>query len=225
MKNINRVDFLKRSNKTLEAIIDMLDKLSDIKLADLDQKRTALVIIDMINGFTKEGALKSSRVEEITPAIAKLSALCDQKDIQKVVFADCHTEESPEFMSYPVHCLKGSYESEIVDEIKSIGGYELIEKNSTNGFLEEKFHMWLDKNKQLDTFVLTGDCTDICVLQFALTLKTWFNMKNIKARVIVPIDLVETYDLGMHDAELMNVMALYNMIINGIEVVKTINAI
>lgn len=225
MKNINRGDFLQKSNKTLEAIVDMIDKLPDINLTDLDQKRTALVIIDMINGFAKEGALKSSRIEAIAPAIAKLSALCDQLEIQKVAFADCHPEESPEFASYPVHCLKGSYEAEVVDEIKNIGGYELIEKNSTNGFLEEKFKMWLVKNKHLDTFILTGDCTDICVLQFALTLKTWFNMKNIKTRVIVPIDFVETYDLGMHDAELMNVMALYNMIINGIEVVKAINDI
>ncbi len=225
MKKIDKTDFLEKSKKTLEEIIDMLEKLPSIRLNDLNQKKSALVIIDMINGFIKEGALKSSRVEEIILDIAKLSATCDRLGIQKIAFADCHTEESPEFEAYPMHCIKGSYEAEIVDEIKKVGGYRLIEKNSTNGFLEEEFTRWLSENKEIDTFILTGDCTDICVLQFAITLKTWFNMKNIKARVIVPIDCVETYDLGMHDAYLMNVMALYNMIINGVEVVKTIKDI
>jgi hypothetical protein len=31
--------------------------------------------------------------------------------------------------------------------------------------------------------------------------------------------MVETYDLGTHNGDLMNVMALYNMLGNGIEVV------
>lgn len=44
-------------------------------------------------------------------------------------------------------------------------------------------------------------------------------MQNKKARVIVPVNTVETYDLGLHDGDLMNIMALYNMMINGIEVV------
>ncbi len=37
--------------------------------------------------------------------------------------------------------------------------------------------------------------------------------------MIVPANTVETYDLGLHSGDLMHVMALYNMIINGIEVV------
>ncbi|OPZ83964.1 MAG: hypothetical protein BWY74_04327 [Firmicutes bacterium ADurb.Bin419] len=47
-------------------------------------------------------------------------------------------------------------------------------------------------------------------------------MKNQKYRVIVPVNAVDTYDLGAHNGDLVNVMALYNMIINGIEVVKDI---
>ena len=47
-------------------------------------------------------------------------------------------------------------------------------------------------------------------------------MQNKKARIIVPIEAVDTYDLGVHDGELTNVMALYNMIINGVEVVRAV---
>ncbi len=222
MKNVNRNEFMKRSEQTLGEILDILDGLNVISLSELPGKQTALVIVDMINGFAREGALKSSRVEEIIPDIVKLSENCDKMGIKKLAFADCHTEASPEFGSYPVHCMAGTCEAEVVDEIKAVGGYMLIPKNSTNGFHEEEFRKWLDENPQLDTFIVVGDCTDICIQQFAITLKTWFNMQNKKYRVIVPVNAVETYDLGAHYGDLVNIMALYNMIINGIEVVKEI---
>ena len=219
---INNNDFIKRSTKALEEILDMLEGLPELHLKDLQYQNAALVIVDMINGFAKEGALSSPRVEKIIPKIVELSKLCDNLEITKLAFADCHTEASPEFDAYPEHCMKGTNESEVVDEIKEIGGYTLIPKNSTNGFLEEKFQNWLSENQNIDSFIITGDCTDICVQQFAITLKTWFNMQNKKARIIVPINAVDTYDLGVHDGELTNVMALYNMIINGVEVVRTV---
>jgi nicotinamidase-related amidase len=109
-----------------------------------------------------------------------------------------------------------------VDELKDLGGWTLIPKNSTNGFLEPAFQEWLAKNEAIDTFIVTGDCTDICIQQFAITLKTWFNRKDRKSRIIVPIDAVDTYDLGLHSGDLMHVMALYNMIGNGVEVVSGI---
>ena len=171
-------------------------------------------------GSAREGALKSSRVEEIIPAITELSKLCDKSGIVKLAFADCHATESPEFEAYPTHCLLGTNEVEIVDEIKEIGGYKLIPKNSTNGFHEEEFKKWLQENPQISNFIITGDCTDICIQQFAITLKTWFNKLNQKARVIVPINAVGTYDLGLHNANLMDLMALYNMTINGVEVIQ-----
>lgn len=55
---------------------------------------------------------------------------------------DSHQKSSQEFITYPPHCLKGSEESEIIEELKIIGGYQLIEKNSTNGFLEPDFQVY-----------------------------------------------------------------------------------
>lgn len=222
MRMINKKDFIENSIKTLDGIFDEIENRPVIRLKDLKGKESAFVIVDMVNGFAREGALMSPRVEELIPEVTELSKACDKMCIQKVAFADCHTEASPEFDSYPVHCMKSSSEGEIVDEIKDIGGYILIPKNSTNGFFEEGFQKWFDENQQINTFIVTGDCTDICVQQFAVTIKTWFNMKNKKSRIIVPVNAVETYDLGFHDGDLMNMMALYNMMINGIEIVKSI---
>ncbi|HEX9060447.1 MAG TPA: isochorismatase family cysteine hydrolase, partial [Clostridia bacterium] len=188
----------------------------------LKSKNTCLVIIDMINGFTREGTLKSPRIEAIIPQIADLSLAAHKAGMTRIAFADCHTDKSFEFESYPVHCKAGSSESEIVDELKEIKGYHLFNKNSTNGFLEPEFEKWLLQNEDLDTFIITGDCTDICVMQFAVSIKTWFNLNDRKSRVIVPLNAVETYDLGIHNADLMNMFALNSMIGNGIEVVSEI---
>lgn len=222
MRMINKSEFLKSSIEALGEVFDMLGKLPAIQLKDLQGKQTALVIVDMVNGFVREGMLKSPRVEGLIPEIVELSKACDEMCITKLAFADCHTKASPEFDAYPAHCMIGTSEGEIVDELREIGGYTLIPKNSTNGFLEEAFQKWFKENKHIDTFIITGDCTDICVQQFAITLKTWFNMQNKKVRIIVPINAVETYDLGLHKGDLMNVMALYNMMINGIEVAQEV---
>lgn len=220
MKMINKNEFIESSVKTLGEIFDILAKLPAIQLKDLQGKQTALVIVDMINGFVREGALKSPRVEGLIPEIAKLSKTCDELHITKLAFADCHTIASPEFDAYPEHCMIGTSEGEMVDELRELGGYTLIPKNSTNGFQEAAFQQWLKENEHINDFVITGDCTDICIQQFAVTLKTWFNMQNKKVRIIVPINTVDTYDLDLHNGDLMNVMALYNMMINGIEVVQ-----
>ena len=84
----------------------------------------------------------------------------------------------------------------------------LIEKNSTNGFLEPVFAAWLRDNPDIDTYVVAGDCTDICVLQFVLAAKAWHNARNRPLRLILPIDLVDTFDAPGHPADLMNLAAL-----------------
>ena len=122
MKNIyKKSEFLKSSVQALEGILDSFEKLPEIELNSLPAEETALIMVDMINGFTREGALKSSRVEGLIPEISRLSRRCESLQIKKLAFADCHTEGSPEFEAYPTHCLKGTYERKIVDEIKKAG--------------------------------------------------------------------------------------------------------
>lgn len=222
MKNINKTDFLNNSIKTFEKIYDLINAQPEVKFNDFTKDSSALMIIDMINGFVREGALKSERAVKIIPDLVELSKACDKQKITKLAFADNHTHASPEFNSYPEHCIEGSNEVEIIDEIKKIGGYKLIYKNSTNGFLEEEFQNWLKENPNIENFIITGVCADICIQQFSITLKTWFNKLNKKSRIIVPINMTDTYDLDVHNGDLMKITSLYNMLINGVEVVKAV---
>ena len=218
----NRNEFMEKSVSTLNSMLDIVDNLPSLSLDSIDKENTALIIIDMINGFAREGLLKSHRVGDLIPEIARLSEEFDKHSIAKIAFADCHTNESPEFESYPPHCIADTSESSVVNELKDIGGYLLISKNSTNGFLEESFQNWLGRNDHINNFIVVGDCTDICVDQFSKSLKAYFNMKNKKVRVIVPVNAVDTYDLDVHNGDLLNIVSLYSMMVNGVEIVKEI---
>lgn len=212
----------KKALDALEEMKKFLDERPHLDIKELNSKETVLVIVDMINGFCKEGNLSSPRIKALIPETERILRLCKENEIKAIAFADSHSEDSPEFSSYPSHCVRGTWESEVVDELKEVAELKIINKNSTNGFLEDEFQDWLKNNPQIKNFIIVGDCTDICVEQFANTLKAYFNMKNIKARVIVPISAVETYDLGYHYAELLNIVALMIMAGNGVEIVKTV---
>lgn len=212
--------FLQNSNGIISQIYDKFEKVKSINLNDFDYNKTVLIIIDMVNGFTKGGVLSNKRILSINNKIADLSKICSKLGIQKIAFADSHSKNNPEFKNYPKHCLKGEWESNITDEIKESGDYLLIEKNSTNGFIEPKFTKWLINNNGINNFIIVGNCTDICIEQFSLCLKAYYNMKNENKNIIVVKDLVETYNTDFHYSELMSLMSLYNMSANGIDVVS-----
>jgi nicotinamidase-related amidase len=198
-----------------------LEGKPSLKLSELDPNHTVLVVVDVINGFAKEGALASSRVGEIVPNVKRLMQMATANDIKTVAFADCHNENSIEFESFTPHCLENTSESKLVDEIQTLE-YTLINKNSTNGFHAPNFQKFLAENPNLDSFIVCGDCTDICVLNFCLTLKTYFNQMDKPCKIVVPMDCVETYDAPSHSAELMNLASFKLMENSGIAIVSTV---
>ena len=203
----------------LNSLKNNLDNLPIMNLSDLNLSNTDLFIVDINNGFAKGGALYSPRIENLINPIVNF-AKSVSKDIKSIVaFTDYHTKESIELLSYPTHCIENTIECEIVDELKSIDNIKIVKKNSTNGFFALN-NLTFDNT---DNIIIIGDCTDICIYQLAITLKSYFNQNNINKNIIVPINLVDTYNIdNVHPAELLNIVFLNSMIQNGIEVVKEI---
>lgn len=203
----------------LNSLKNNLDNLPTLNLSDLQLNKTELFIVDINNGFAKEGNMYSSRVNNLINPIVNFTKSIS-KDIKSIIaFTDYHTDESVELLNYPTHCLKDTIECEIVDELKSIDNIKIVKKNSTNGFFALSN---LDFNNT-DNIIIIGDCTDICVYQLAITLKSYFNQNNISKNIIVPINLVDTYHVdNVHPAELLNIVFFNSMIQNGIKVVKEI---
>jgi len=200
------------------SLLASFEAAADVELGGLDPSRTAVFVVDMVNGFAREGAMASPRVEKLIGPIAALIRRCREAGIPTVAFADTHTSDSVELASYPPHCLAGTAEARLCREIAEAGPDTVIEKNSTNGFLEPVFAAWLRDNPQIDTYLVTGDCTDICVLQFVLSAKAWHNARNRPLRILVPLALADTYDGPDHPADLMNLTALALMRAAGAEI-------
>lgn len=205
--------------KELNNLKNNLLELNTENISNLNLSKTILFIVDMNNGFAKEGLLYSPRVENLIKPIENFSKhICS--DLNRIIaFTDSHDENSIELLNYPTHCLKNSTESDIVDEIKDIKNLEIIQKNSTNGFFVLNDIDFDD----IDNIIIVGDCTDICIYQLSITLKSYFNQNNINKNIIVPMNLVDTYNIdNVHNAELLNIVFLNSMIQNGINVVKEI---
>lgn len=160
-----------------------------------------LLIVDMINGFLKEGNMAfESGMVTVEPIIA-LANDFKKKGYDIAAFRDEHTIDSLEFKTYPEHCVKGTSESLLIDELM-IFEKEIIDipKRSTNGVNTEAFQKLISSNSY-DEVVIVGVCTDICVLQAGLALVTQFYENNIDAKVTVVSDAVATFDSPEHNAE------------------------
>ncbi|APC39451.1 isochorismatase family cysteine hydrolase [Clostridium estertheticum] len=214
-------------NLLINKIFDMQNEIKGnvVNLNDLPKEKTALIVMDMVNGFVHAGIMSSPRVETIIDNVVAINERT--YGYKKVFFLEQHDENSTEFKIYGRHCLKNSTEAELISSLNCgatlHSNTTIIHKNSTNGFHAPEFKTWLHENEaQIENYIVEGCSTDICVKHFTETLKTYFNEKNIDRRIIVPIDSVETFDTGTHDGDLMKVISLWEMKSNGIEVVDTI---
>lgn len=222
--------------------IDWLDNwykdLKPIKLSETikDPAKTAVVSVDVVNGFCHQGNLSSPRIKNIINPIVRLLTDCYKLGVRNyVLIQDTHDHKAAEFATYPPHCEVGSEESDTVPEIKNLAFanlFKIIPKNSISPSFGTHFNRWLEEHKEVDTFIVIGDCTDICVYLLALHLKVYADAYNFKRRIYVPANCVDTYDLSVetakkinsipHDAEFLHRVFLYHMRLNGVETIKEI---
>lgn len=184
-------------------------------------QKPIIFVIDMVNGFVKEGALADSRINHIVP---NLICLMEQLACRNVFVCDSHPPHTREFDTFASHCMIGSKEAEVIDELQPYIK-RIMKKNSTNAFHSQDFLSFL--KEEMDSYrdiIVTGCCTDLCVLQFVLTLQSWLNEHNKKEyRIIVPKNCVETYDIpDLHSASYWNEVAFNLMKMNGVLVVESL---
>lgn len=204
-----------------------------------DGGRAAVLSVDLIVGFAYEGPLSSPRVAGIVPTAAKLLRRADAAGVQHLILLqDCHSEDAPEFASFGRHCSCDSKEAQTVPELLALpisDRFVVMRKNSISSSLGTRLDAWLNAHhSDVDTFLVIGDCTDLCTYQLAMHLRLRANAHSYRQRVIVPADCVETYDLPVdtatalgllpHDGDLMHALFLYHMALNGVEVYASIAA-
>ena len=180
-----------------------------------------LVVVDMVNGFVKEGNMADPNIGHIIPECERLVSKFLNDGNQVVYIADCHKEGCNEFSKFPMHCLEGTSESEVVDELKK---YEneviLIKKNSTSAMFAKGFIEVVNQIANLEEVVIIGCCTDICVQNLAIPLANYFDEEDRKITITVPVNAVETYDAPYHHKDEYNNMAFKFMKQTGINLVE-----
>lgn len=188
-----------------------------VRSVNVKNKKVGLGIIDAIDGFCTVGAGKLAPVVpniNIDRAIDRIDGLARKVlGVKGEVLTerDVHAADTPEY-PYPGHCIKGSGEELLVKKLRWLNGTPGVTDSvkhcinaligtmrfgGGNGVIE-----WIVKH-QLEVIVLSGFCTDICLLEYALTLMSIKNMRQLQflEKVVVIPDACATYDLPLEVAE------------------------
>ena len=242
----------------LDSFVASLDELSLEALigAAGGPEKVAIIAVDVVNGFCVEGPLASERVAAIVAPIRRLLEAAHARGVRQVaVLRDSHTPEAPEFAQFGPHCIAGTAESQLVRELADLpfaSTFQDVPKNATSAWSGEFGHAglgmsgegralgsetlrdWVERREAagVRTFVVVGDCTDLCVYQTAMPLKLSANARNRKIEVVVPAECVDTYDLPVetarqigatpHDADFLHAVFLYHLALNGVRVARSI---
>jgi cytoplasmic membrane protein len=207
------------------------DDLKDIKMAEIfknGSQNIAFICVDMINAFCKEGALSSTRIGGIANKLTNVFDVAYTKFGLRnfILIQDCHTIDSAEFQAFVPHALSGTNEADTIEEIKNLFFFDEIKifyKNSISSAYCNEFNKFLSQNPKINTFVIFGNCTDICLYQLGLHLKLQSGEINQNRKVIVAENLAQTYDAPWHNGDFYHIVFLHHLqMVANVEVYKKI---
>ena len=236
-------------NATLEAVCHNLPL--DLGVYDTSTAPVGLIIVDEVNGFATPNAgnlAPQGANAQITRMVAETDRLARwflNTGRPVLAFLDTHEPGKPE-PPYPPHCERGSGEEELVPELKWLENEPkatLVRKDCINGFIgafqpagSNAIIGWAAAN-QVANVLVVGICTDICVMDFVLTLLSARNhgmVPSIK-EVVVYDKGCSTYSLPRNVAEdiglppsasppqdLTHYMGLYFMASRGAQLVEQV---
>ena len=168
-----------------------------MKLKNFKVYNKALIVVDMVNGFVKEGVLHDDSIARVIPRQIELIKEYHNEGELVIFIQDTHTKESIEHKRFPdYHCLKGSGEEEVVDELKQFINLDntiCIPKNSTSFMESPVFRDVMEEASNIKEFDIVGCCTDICVCNGSLGLANYLDEYNRDSVIRVHKDAVATF--------------------------------
>ena len=168
------------------------------KIKNLEVYEGMLIVVDMVNGFVKEGALHDEEIAKIIPRQIELIKEARAKGYLIAFVKDTHDKDAVEFRRFgnTKHCVRGTKEAELVDELKPYEDEDdtiSIEKNSTSFMEAPEFRELLAKANNIKRVEEVGCCTDICDFNGIMGLANYYDQWNRKVDIIVHEDAIATY--------------------------------
>lgn len=144
----------------------------------------AVLVIDMLKDFVlPEGALPVPGAMELADRIAGFLQEARAKGVPVIYVCDSHDPDDPEFRRWPPHCVRGTEGAQVVEVLAPQPGDRRVEKRRYSAFFGTELEGILEE-LSVDTLILTGLLTDVCVYSTAL------DAGQRGFRVVVPRDLV-----------------------------------
>ena len=163
-----------------------------------------VVVADMVKGFLEPGhnLYCGDKSREIIPNVWRLLERERAAGSSILFVCDNHEPDDLEFRLFPVHCVKGTEETEVVPELQEfVTEQNVIPKNRYSGFFNTELDIRL-KNLKPDKLILCGVCTDICVLHTAND--AWSRDYQLE----VPTDCVASFDPQQHEWALQHMQKI-----------------
>ena len=155
---------------------------------------SVVLIVDMVRGFLEPGhnLYCGDQSREIIPHVRQLLERERRAGSAVLFVSDHHDPDDLEFQVFPVHCVKGTEEPEVIQELADfVTARNVIAKNRYSGFFNTDLAQRLEQLRP-DKLIICGVCTDICVLY------TSADARNRDYLVEVPADCVASFDPEAH---------------------------
>ena len=150
-----------------QAILDVVLAAEHTAVAEADKPKLAIVATDLQNDILEGGALSCKRILNILPPLRKLFAEARAMDVPVIYVCDRHFKGDPELQLWNDHMMAGSWGAQIIDEVAPHPGDHIVYKNRFNGFVDTDLQDVLQR-LQIDTVLMAGWRTDVCVAQTAI---------------------------------------------------------
>lgn len=167
-------------------------------IKNLKVYETALIVVDMVNGFVNEGVLHDKNIRKIVPRQLELLEEAEKKGSLIILVKDTHNKNATEFKRFgnTTHCIQGTSEAELIDELKPFEQKDnviTVEKNSTSLMESPEFREIVKQAENLKEVNFVGCCTDICVFNGAMGLANYYDEWNRDVTINVHEDAIATY--------------------------------
>ena len=153
-----------------------------------------VLVIDMVRGFLEPGhnLYCGGDARSIINPVRDLLRREAEAGSAILFVSDHHLPDDLEFQMFPVHCVIGTEEPEVIPELGEwVSAANVIPKNRYSGF----FNTDLGERVAAlhpDKIIICGVCTDICVLH------TTADARNRDYPVEISTDCVASFDADAH---------------------------
>lgn len=151
-----------------------------------------VLVTDMVVGFMEDGhnLYCGDAARAIIPNVQRLIEREQAMGGSVVFICDTHDPDDLEFEMFPVHCVRGTDEPNIISELRGYEGIHLP-KRRYSAFFETNLAGIL-ADIQPERVIVCGVCTDICVMH------TVADARNRDYAVDVPLECVASFDERAH---------------------------